>query len=1110
MAENKRSSNVKNNFKLDSPGPYMARVVNNIDPEKMGALEVELLRTVGNTSSTEQQLFTVRYCSPFYGVTDVFHNTPNTNYDYNETQKSYGFWMVPPDTGTIVMVMFVEGWAGEGYWFGCIPDKNMNYMVPGIAGSTSLGNTTRIQDVDGWTGTRAQAGRGGGDRVNPGGGEVDISTVFQNADILPVAEYNKVPFREGETFNEDVDANIKPVHPIAYNILEQGLIRDPVRGVHTSSSRRETPSNVFGISTPGPIDKRPGAQKGQVGKRDKVVTKFVSRLGGTTLVMDDGNEKRLRKYRPYEGPMEYADLEKNEDGGIVDLPEDEGFRIRTRTGHQILMSNTEDLIYINNSRGTAWIELTSNGKIDIFAQDSVSIHTENDLNLTADRDINFTAGGNINVNAITDFKRTVGGSEYSAVGGNKVAEVGGNNNIKVVGNEHRAAGQGIALKADNKNIEMLANNGSLVSQASFEISSTCNGAFSILTNGQGTIRCQAPLNMVASTISQASYLGPIQLDAKKDVTFKTEGDFYHEFTGNFYIKAANIAFDADKIDFNSGVASEAVGKLNNFEVADVYPTAPYRFNTASPSTYNTERPVMSAVTNVVESPVTGRVPQHEPWLQHENLNPQVYTPEYTRAGLKQYDSYGPHITDLLPPGAAAGGAGYGSGDPRGTRSVPRPGSSSSGGGDPGGGGSGTSNDGDDEVASRTSAGGTGLTPNAKKLMDIFINEGGMTVAQAAGFVGSMQSEGYWRKGVPWECEGGAPCPKAFLKPRAQDGFGEGARGIAQWRGPRIKEFRALYGKDILEASLEEQADYVLREIGNNKKYSGRGLDPQASQWWGAVGGNEQNTADVAELYAASQEAHYERSDRPMPAARKSQARMLFQEYTAEADPSENVPDGSGEPRATGAGSYFEELGTGTGDRRPSQEGEQDPEAIPSTNEVSSQNLVTYQFSGRLRPNKVAAGLEAIMAQAAQKAGLSQRPGWTLTIFAGTTEESLRSEDSSQRHWYGSAADFYINDGNGRRVSYNEEPNLWDDLIVNLYDNGIRAFGFGPGYMEGAGYGNADPLANMHIDVYGQGLPGSWNGELIVWGDNGKVQGPVKNPMEEHIPQLIDQVFGTNN
>ena len=83
-------------------------------------------------------------------------------------------------------------------------------------------------------------------------------------------------------------------------------------------------------------------------------------------------------------------------------------RIRTRTGHQILLHNSEDLIYIGNARGTTWIEMTSNGKIDIYAQDSISVHTKNDINFTADRDINLTAGRNINANASTSVKLTGG------------------------------------------------------------------------------------------------------------------------------------------------------------------------------------------------------------------------------------------------------------------------------------------------------------------------------------------------------------------------------------------------------------------------------------------------------------------------------------------------------------------------------------------------------------------------------------------------------------------------------------------------------------------------------------------------------------------------------
>ena len=55
-------------------------------------------------------------------------------------------------------------------------------------------------------------------------------------------------------------------------------------------------------------------------------------------------------------------------GGAPNSPFNELVRLRTRTGHQILMHNSEDLIYIGNAKGTTWIEMTANGKIDIFAK----------------------------------------------------------------------------------------------------------------------------------------------------------------------------------------------------------------------------------------------------------------------------------------------------------------------------------------------------------------------------------------------------------------------------------------------------------------------------------------------------------------------------------------------------------------------------------------------------------------------------------------------------------------------------------------------------------------------------------------------------------------------
>lgn len=388
---------------LPNPGPYLAKIISHLDPTYMGMLEVQLLRDVGNDDSKEGQTLHVKYMSPFYGVTSVDFTGKEPD-DYNNTQKSYGMWMIPPDVGTTVIVIFIEGDTSKGYWIGCVQDESMNFMVPGIAATKYA---------------------------------VDDSKATKK-ERVPVAEYNKLT----QETTQDVTKYKKPAHPFEKVLEEQGLLADDIRGITTSSARREVPSAVFGISTPGPVDKQPGAKKGKIGKAEhKINNAFVSRLGGSTFVMDDGDDKFLRKKRPSEGPPEYVSVEQNEKGGDPTIPHNELIRLRTRTGHQILLHNSEDLIYIGNARGTTWIELTSNGKIDIFANDSVSIHTKNDLNVTADRDINLTAKNNINLNAGVNFNATAG-SEYNIkAGADGKLTTGGTSHIRAGGQHIETASQ---------------------------------------------------------------------------------------------------------------------------------------------------------------------------------------------------------------------------------------------------------------------------------------------------------------------------------------------------------------------------------------------------------------------------------------------------------------------------------------------------------------------------------------------------------------------------------------------------------------------------------------------------------------------------------------------
>jgi hypothetical protein len=371
--------------------PYLAKIVSHLDPQLQGGFEVTLIRNSGNEIADETQTYVVRYASPFYGTTAYEYMGKNVTFD--DSQKSYGFWAMPPDVGVTGLVIFIEGNAAQGYWIACVPDKFINHMIPAIGG-------TKIYEAD--------------------------QDYEQGEHPLPVAEHNRKANELDKSL--EIDKIPRAVHPIAKRFKLQGLIRDEFRGTTTSTGRRDLPNLVFGMSSPGPLDRK--GKKSFVGNKQAPALVSVGRLGGSQFVMDDGDDRYFRDKPASEGPPVYT-----KGAGDTEIPYNEHFRFRTRTGHQILMHNSEDLIYIGNARGTTWIEMSSDGKIDIFATDSISVRTKQDFNFRADRDINLEAGRNINIKANKDMYTNVVGNNTSIIEGNHNAHIFGNSSLRIDKNQ---------------------------------------------------------------------------------------------------------------------------------------------------------------------------------------------------------------------------------------------------------------------------------------------------------------------------------------------------------------------------------------------------------------------------------------------------------------------------------------------------------------------------------------------------------------------------------------------------------------------------------------------------------------------------------------------------
>jgi hypothetical protein len=365
MAESvQRSRGRSSNYKLDRGGvpaefgPFAGIVMSTVDPTRAGRLRVYIDAFAAGTDQNMQDeatWTTVSYMPSFYGSTPL-QGTANAggNGAYPGNQNSYGMWFTPPDVGITVMCVFVNGDRSQGYYIGTIPDQGLGRMVP------ALGSVDQAQ-------AEVQ--------------NQNQQTYFTDASRLPVTEINT---NSTDLFNSPrFFDGIKPVQSVvAQALLQQGLITDNERGTINSSSQRESPSAVFGVSTPGipiyqggmkPNDIRTKLDAGTLKPGDAQV---IGRVGGHSFVMDDG------------------DLQ----GGDALL------RLRTSKGHQITMSDTGDFFYIIHANGQTWLEFGVEGTVDVYATNSVNVRTKGDINLHADRDINMFAGRYFKVKSKEDMQ----------------------------------------------------------------------------------------------------------------------------------------------------------------------------------------------------------------------------------------------------------------------------------------------------------------------------------------------------------------------------------------------------------------------------------------------------------------------------------------------------------------------------------------------------------------------------------------------------------------------------------------------------------------------------------------------------------------------------------
>ena len=542
-------------------GVFLGYVKRSNDVQRMGRLSV-WIPELGSAPENEEGWITASYCSPFAGATNVNTTSVSDLASFEGTQTSYGMWMVPPDIDNQVLVMFINGESHRAIWFGVLYNQFTNHMVPGMASSS-------------------------------------LNYQYPGKHI-PVAEYNKWDQKVTQPDNA-----VKPFEKTKFKgIGNQGLVNDRVRGTTNSSARRESPSEVFGIITPGPKINS---------EADPKVTR---RKGGSSFIMDDAVGS------------EYVQLV-------------------TKSGAQININETNGFVYIINRDGTAWVQMDQTGNIDIFGANNISMRAQRDFNIRADRNINIEAGQNIFMKAAQDTVEETTTFTYDVNNVPKPSTIpvwnyvgegngqGGNIVMQALNNWQSTTRKSAYLTVTENNLSVKIGNTLNVT--------TKNGGQNFSSKQGVKITTDAALDVAATGNIRIGSKGSVNVIGAGDVILCTDSNISLNSSNNIINTAANLV-SLNSMAFNVGttlnVNNLVYGGLNSgsSDVPTLNPIAAQGALSAPPAQPAEVKPLNDKL-NILATwqdpeskfkrnskpwqTTVSRLPTYEPCPEHERFKPNT-------------------------------------------------------------------------------------------------------------------------------------------------------------------------------------------------------------------------------------------------------------------------------------------------------------------------------------------------------------------------------------------------------------------------------------------------------------------------------------------------------
>lgn len=336
--DNRLTKNELKNYSkhFDTGRIYMAKVMDTRNVSRAGEILVHVIGGDGEENNPEDWL-TAAYASSFFGTTP-YSGSPNEKNDkptFETSPKSFGAWFPIPCVGNYVFIFFPvsTGETTNAYWFSCPVNPNVDYMIPGIPGAYFNDEHKALTERK--------------------------EKIFESK---VNKKYNQ-NISDGEQVQSEYD-------PLNLALKRQGLENDGIRGYSTAGAKRERPSMCYGILTP--LGNSFVMDDGWLEEDNKTEWNFS--LDNNSVESGDIKEKRELIDSTGNSPFN------RKYGDEKDKRNNAGFRFRTRNGTQIMIQD-DGTIYMINSEGTCWVEISDDGYLEAFSKKGVNVASEGDVNI---------------------------------------------------------------------------------------------------------------------------------------------------------------------------------------------------------------------------------------------------------------------------------------------------------------------------------------------------------------------------------------------------------------------------------------------------------------------------------------------------------------------------------------------------------------------------------------------------------------------------------------------------------------------------------------------------------------------------------------------------------